>query len=87
VVTEFRREQGAFRWGGDKSSPTGSSYASMVGMIGAVGGGLGLAGAFVTVWPGDARLEFGGIAIICGALAAFALLSAAVARHARRLVS
>ncbi len=87
MATEFRRQQGAVRWGVDKSSPAASSYASMVGIVGAIGGGLGLAGAFVTLWPGDARLEFDGISIICGALAAFALLSAAVAHRRLRAAS
>ena len=53
----------------------------MVGIVGGVGGGLGLAGAFVTLWPGDARLEFGPAAILCGGLAIFALLSVAVAHR------
>lgn len=81
MATEFRRQQGAVRWGGDNRSRAVSRYASVVGIVGGVGGGLGLAGAFVTLWPGDARLESGGIAIICGALAAFALLSATVAHR------
>jgi len=86
-VTEFRRQQGAFRSGGDNRSPAASRYALMVGIVGAVGGGLAIAGAFVTLWPGDARLAFGGTAIICGALAAFALLSAAVAHRWPRVAS
>jgi hypothetical protein len=81
AVTGLRRQQGAFRSGGDNRFPAASPYASMVGILGGVGGGLGLAGAFVTLWPGDARLEFGGAAVICGGLAAFALLSAAGAHR------
>lgn len=81
MVTAFRRQQAAVSGGGDNRSPGASPYASMVGIVGGVGGGLGLAGAFVTLWPGDARLESGGTAIICGALAAFALLSATVAHR------
>jgi hypothetical protein len=78
-VTGLRHLQGAFRWGGDNRSQAASPYASIVGIVGAVGGGLGLAGAFVTLWPGDARLEFGPAAILCGGLSAFALINAAVA--------
>jgi len=80
-VIRFRRQQGAIRWGGDRRSPAASPYASMVGIVGGVGGGLGLAGAIVTLWPGDARLEFGPAAILCGGLAIFALVSAAVAHR------
>ncbi|HEX9097713.1 MAG TPA: hypothetical protein VF990_16625 [Candidatus Dormibacteraeota bacterium] len=41
----------------------------------------------MTLWPGDARLDFGPAAIICGTLAAFALLSAAVAHRRLRAAS
>lgn len=41
----------------------------------------------MTLWPADARLEFGPAAILCGALAALALLSAAVAHRQLRAAS